>query len=91
MGEGRGARVLLGLSAALGCFLGIALFSTLSGGSMLGYVLAGSGGSALGLIIAVVLLKAIWEISEFTGLSGEESRFPRLRKFFDSFTLRNEL
>ena len=76
MGEGRVARVLLGLAAALGGLLGSALYSALSGGSMLGYVLAGLGGCAVGLMVAVVVLKVIWEVGEFTGLLAEESRFP---------------
>jgi len=90
MGEGKGARILLGLLAALGGLLGIALFSAFSGGSMLGFVFASLGGVAVGLIIGAVVLKVIWEVGEFTGLSDDESRFPRLRRFFDSFTLPNQ-
>jgi hypothetical protein len=88
--DGRTARTAWFLAATIGGVLGAALFDRLSGDSLIGYVLAAIGGAAAGLIIGAMLLRFVVEVGELTGLSDEESRFPRIRKFFDSFTFPNE-
>ena len=55
-----GEKVFLSVSVVVGAVLGLVVFAIVSGGSILGYIFAPIGGMAVGLIVAILILRGEW-------------------------------
>ncbi len=57
---GGGEKVFLSICAVVGAVLGLVVFAVFSGGSIWGYIFAPIGGMAVGLIVAILIVRGEW-------------------------------